>query len=304
MAVSWSGGAMAGQSVAQRCEVRKNLAAGAQAKCLAEEYAQKAQGGTADFGRCDAAFARAFEMAERQARPGGCATEGDAAAVDARVDACMAGVAGALAGQGGASPCPASELPATGQTTCWNASGTAIACAGTGQDGDIRAGRALSYTDNGDGTITDNTTGLMWEKKSLDGSLHNASAVYTWESAFAFIVQLNAGSGFAGHTDWRLPNAKELQSIVNFEHSGPAVSPAFNTGCVEACTVLTCSCTAWTLAPGSNQPFGYWSSTTVARGPKLAWFVVFVDGSVVAGDTGDLGFKGFTMAVRAVRGGR
>jgi len=258
MAVLWSGDAVAGQSVAQRCEARKNLAAGAHAKCLGEEYAQKAQGGSPNFERCEAAFARAFEMAERQARAGGCATEGDAV----------------------------------------------IPCAGTGQDGDIRAGRALSYTDNGDGTITDNTTGLMWEKKSLDGSLHNATEAYTWERAFAFTAQLNAGSGFAGHTDWRLPNAKELQSIVNFENSSPAVSPAFNTGCAAACTVLTGRCTAWSPIPGTSTPFGYWTSTTVARGPKLAWFVVFLDGNVVAGDTGDQGFKGFTMGVRAVRGGR
>ena len=216
----------------------------------------------------------------------------------------MADVAGALAGHVGSSPCPPSQLPATGQTTCWNASGTAVPCAGTGQDGDIRAGRPLGYTDNGNGTITDNTTGLMWEKKSSDGSLHDMSQTYTWESAFAFIAQLNAGSGFAGHTDWRLPNAKELQSIVNFENFTPAVSPAFNTGCMAACTVLTCSCTAWTLEPGANTPFGYWSSTTVSRAHRLAWFVNFVDGNVVAGDTGDHGFKDFTMGVRAVRGGR
>ena len=70
-------------------------------------------------------------------------------------------------------------FPATGQTTCWTpsrctssgcTSAGVVPCAGTGQDGDIRAGRALSYTDNGDGTITDNNTGLMWEKKSLEGT--------------------------------------------------------------------------------------------------------------------------------------
>src|SRR4030095_1336400 len=70
-----------------------------------------------------------------------------------------------------APPCPA--FPATGQTTCWDSSGVVIPCAGTGHDGDIQAGATLAYTDNGDGTITDNNTGVMWEKLSDDGSIHD-----------------------------------------------------------------------------------------------------------------------------------
>src|SRR5215510_10778276 len=63
-------------------------------------------------------------------------------------------------------------FPATGQTTCWDSSGTLIPCAGTGQDGDTRAGAPLAYTDNGDGTITDDDTGLMWEKQgNADGTV-------------------------------------------------------------------------------------------------------------------------------------
>ena len=125
----------------------------------------------------------------------------------------------------------AHAFPATGQTQCWDTAGTAIPCAGTGQDGAIRAGAALSYTDNGDGTITDNNTGLMWEKKSVDDSIHDVNTVYTWDNAFAVhIAGLNASGGFAGHTDWRLPNVKELQSIVDYELTIPAVSPAFETG--------------------------------------------------------------------------
>jgi hypothetical protein len=60
-----------------------------------------------------------------------------------------------------------------------------------------------------------------------------------------FLATLNGGGGFAGCTDWRIPNAKELQSIVNYEVSNPAVDPAFHqsatcTGCTD---VTTCSCT-------------------------------------------------------------
>src|SRR4051812_39636776 len=60
-------------------------------------------------------------------------------------------------------PVPGGPLE-TGQTTCFNTTGNVIACSGTGEDGDLRLGLSRSFTDNGDGTITDNKTGLMWEK--------------------------------------------------------------------------------------------------------------------------------------------
>ena len=181
--------------------------------------------------------------------------------------------------------CIPRNFPATGQTSCWNSSGTLIACAGTGQDGEIRAGAALSYTDNGDGTITDNNTGLMWAKKSDDGSIHDKDNSYTRANAFAVHVAglntLNGGTGFAGHTDWRLPNVKELQSIVNYQNVSPAVSSAFN-DCGNG------SCTA-------ADP--YWSSTSFAVDPTNAWFVNFVGGHVIEDS------KDHTFRVRAVRGG-
>jgi hypothetical protein len=172
---------------------------------------------------------------------------------------------------------------------CWDSGGTLVACAGTGQDGDVRAGTPLSYTDNGDGTIIDNNTGLVWEKLSMDGTVHDVGNAYTWDQAFSgHVATLNSGAGLAGHTDWRLPNVKELQSIVNYERFGPAVSSAFNTGCMSGCTVLTCSCTASSF---------YWSSTTEASGPGDAWVVFFKDGDVVVFGKNVFGF------VRGVRGG-
>lgn len=106
---------------------------------------------------------------------------------------------------------PSSRLVATGQTTCWDQISFAfIDCTGTGQDGDIQAGAPLSYTDNGDGTVTDHNTGLMWEKKT-------DNIRYTWRDAFVVhVAGLNAPS-FAGYTDWRMPNVKELASIVKYE---------------------------------------------------------------------------------------
>jgi hypothetical protein len=180
------------------------------------------------------------------------------------------------------------RLPATGQTTCWDADGIVIACNGTGQDGELQAGGALAYVDNGDGTISDLNTHLMWEKKSDDGGIHDWDTVHTWAEAFStFIAGLNADGGFAGHTDWRLPNVRELQSIVDYQNAPPAVSAAFNTDCAPNCTVTTCSCT---------QPDNYWSSTTSASPPTSAWSVYFTGGVFNFPKTSE-------YRVRAVRGG-
>jgi len=182
------------------------------------------------------------------------------------------------------------RFPATGQTTCWDTNGSVIACSGTGQDGEIQAGGALAYVDNGDGTISDLNTRLMWEKKSRDGSIHDWSNRYQWAEAFSvFIAGLNSAK-FAGHNDWRLPNVNELLSIVNYEIPSPTVSMMFNTNCVASCTVTTCSCT---------EALDYWSSTTTMYQsfPTYAWTVYFFNGRAGSGSKTD------TFYVRAVRGG-
>ena len=165
-----------------------------------------------------------------------------------------------------------------------------IACAGTGHDGEIQAGAPFSYTDNGDGTITDLNTGLMWEKKSDDGSIHDKDTFYTWDNAFAVhVATLNdPNAPFAGHTDWRLPNFKELVSILDLERFVPPVDPVFNTACAPSCTVTTCSCT---------RSSRYWSSTSLADFPPFAWQVIFSNGEVISAS------KIADNFVRAVRGG-
>jgi hypothetical protein len=174
----------------------------------------------------------------------------------------------------------------TGQTTCFDTAGTVIPCASTGQDGELQLGASRSFTDNGDGTITDNKTGLMWEKLSNDGSIHDKDDTYTWANAFATKVgTLNSGS-FAGHNDWRVPNRFELETLVNLGAVHPSTYSAFSTSCPAACTVLTCSCT---------QSNGYWSSSTYQNGPSNAWAVDFGDG---------LTFANGRMAIRYVRGVR
>jgi hypothetical protein len=210
-------------------------------------------------------------------------------------------------------------LPATGQTTCWQ-DGSPISCSGTGHDGEIQAGATLSYTDHGDGTVTDNVTGLMWEKKGDNEGLHDWDNYYSWsgycsvsgvecwtnaqcggncdspdgqggdDTIFEWLAKVNAegGTGFAGHNDWRIPNIKELQSIVNYETYSPAVSPAFNTSCAPGCAVTACSCTA---------SYYYWSSTSIAGSPGVAWGVDFDDGFM------SVFSKDGNGHVRAVRGG-
>jgi hypothetical protein len=187
------------------------------------------------------------------------------------------------------SGCEDLAFPATGQTTCWDSTGAVIEGGGTGHDGDIRAGAPLSYTDNGDGTITDRNTGLMWEKKSDDGSIHDKDTTYLWADAFVVHVATLNSTVFAGYTDWRVPNVKELQSIIDYERARPAVDPVFNDSCSPGCTVTTCSCTAASL---------YWSSTSYAPFPNRAWYVFLTDGYV------SFGFKDSDdLHVRAVRGG-
>ena len=229
------------------------------------------------------------------------------------------------------------KFPATGQTTCYDSGGNVIDCAGTGQDGEIRAGARLRYRDQSDGTIHDRNTGLTWEKKSDDEDIndknnttfpHDKDNVYTWDEAFALhVATLNnicknnetvdcsvngdAGCGgvggkcgFAGKRDWRVPNVKELLSIINYQNffvpnvGGAAVSVAFNRRCVPGTTVLTGSCT---VTPPDPDPdlvgADYWSSTSLAGNPERAWAVGFDDGSVPDER------KSAKFHVRAVRGG-
>lgn len=119
------------------------------------------------------------------------------------------------------------------------------------------------FVDNGDGTISDLATGLMWQKAD-DGNPRD------WESALSYAENLVS----AGYDDWRLPNAKELQSIVDYSRSpqttnSPAIDPVFETTAIED--------------PEGNvgqYPF-FWSSTTHMDGANPysgAVYVAFGEG--------------------------
>lgn len=278
-------------SAADKCEAAKNKLAGKYALCRQKAEAKAIKTGTApDYLQCDIKLGDKWMMAETVGA-GMCPTIGDVGQVHACIAADTDRLVTALSGAG--SCVPLSGLPRTGQIQCDQGAGTLGACAGSpaGQDGAVLVGNPRSYTDNGDGTVTDNVTNLTWEKLSDDGGIHDEDEPYTWYDAFAVkIAALNSGSGFAGHTDWRIPNRFELKSLVDLGHSDPAVDPAFNNNCVAACTVLTCSCT---------NADNYWSSTSApVIGPAFTWYVDFDNGFVDANNkTVALGY------VRAVRGG-
>jgi len=185
------------------------------------------------------------------------------------------------------SGCARGGVPVTGQTTAYTADrndGIPGAVA-VPDDGTLEAGTPYAWVDNGDGTVTDVVTGLMWEKKSNDGSLHDWDDVYRWsgdgtqETIWDWLDDVNAegGTGFAGYADWRIPNVRELESIQRLEGGTPAaIIPPLHTPCPLGCSVLTCACTK------SSAP-GYWSSTTVAANPPLAWLVSFQLGGTISG---------------------
>lgn len=174
---------------------------------------------------------------------------------------------------------------------------------GPSSDGGLRMGLAAVFVDNGDGTITDPRTGLTWEKKSRDGSVHDVDATWTWGQASPphamngsavsdFLAALDTVPCHARHCDWRIPNLRELQSIVDFGRSEPAIHPAFDSACTPGCDAFACSCTS-----SASSVDLYWTSTTSAASPGEAWAVGFGSGAPVTS------FKGQALRVRAVRGG-
>jgi hypothetical protein len=159
-------------------------------------------------------------------------------------------------------------LPKTGQTLCYDATGT-IACAGTGQDGDLQTGVTASPRFTVDGTgncVTDNLSGLMWVRApGFTGA--------TWVNALTAANSLD----LCGFTDWRLPNRAELDSLSNY-------------GVADNAAELNAS-------GFSNIAGWYWSSTTIAGNPTNAGIVGITNGHVLS--TAKSNTYPYTWPVRA-----
>ncbi len=110
------------------------------------------------------------------------------------------------------------------------------------QDDEAQSG----YRPNGDGTVTDQNTGLIWQQID-DGVMR------TWQQAHDYCERLTLGV----YSDWRLPNRSELVSIVDFRQDDPAIDTDYFPRCRSS---------------------GYWSSSTHACYPGNAWYVNFYIG--------------------------
>ena len=138
-----------------------------------------------------------------------------------------------------------------------------------------------AFTDNGDGTVTDPATGLMWDRcawgQTLNGDNCDGSASgLNWQAALGIAVEAN-DNNHRSYNDWRLPNRTELESLVDITQSNPAIdSDAF---------------------PSTPSDF-FWSSTVVTPTPGGAWVVHFLNG------TTDAGGQASVSRVRLVRSGQ
>jgi len=123
------------------------------------------------------------------------------------------------------------------------------------------------FQNNNDGTISDIATGLMWQQND------NGSGI-DWEDALAY-AQTKNNANYLGHSDWRLPNTKELQSLVDYKRSPYATNPA-NVG--PAINALF-SCTGILNDGGKADYPYYWTSTSAIANPTdtytNAWYVAF-----------------------------
>ncbi|MEJ2397667.1 MAG: DUF1566 domain-containing protein [Gammaproteobacteria bacterium] len=155
-----------------------------------------------------------------------------------------------------------SALPDTGANKCYNAT-SPINCPLTetepyfGQDFQF-ASNPMSFTNNGDGTITDNVTNLMWQMTpvAINYNWYEASGTYD-ASANPTTMDICGSLNLGGYSDWRLPDKREILSIVDYGNANPAI---------------------YTSNFPDTSTYDYWTNTTYNT--TDAWYVRFTDGGV------------------------
>jgi hypothetical protein len=139
--------------------------------------------------------------------------------------------------------------------------------------GPTESSLTVRYRDNGDGTVTDLFTGLMWEK-----NISEYTSFMSWENALAYCEGLN----LVGYSDWRMPTIKELRSLIDYSLFYPAVDTTF--------------------FPEKSSRYwsSHWTSTTMANNTGSAWIIGFIGYNYGGGSIDKRG----SSYVRAVRGGQ
>jgi hypothetical protein len=187
-----------------------------------------------------------------------------------------------------------SPVPRTGQAKCWDVNGNEISCAGTGQDGEYRKGATWPFPrfeDHGDGTATDKLTGLVWLTNANCTLFFSGDTTgenrRDWDEALT-AANLLAG-GYCGLSDgssagdWRLPNVRELLSLIDYGQTHPALPPGHPFTDVQMLN------------------WGYWSSDTLLNttfnSEEYAWLVGMTHGGTVS-ELKSYADSGYVLAVR------
>jgi hypothetical protein len=171
----------------------------------------------------------------------------------------------------------------TGSTLCTDVNGNPILCAGTLQDGAISQPRSLTRNENG--TVVDSVTGLVWSACPQGttyvpgGSCTGTATGMTWHDAQAACSARNTEE-LGGRTDWRLPTADELYTIIDHSVRMPAIDPE--------------------KFPGTPASSIFWSATTSPKGAAYAYYANFEEGILMHFQSKD--FLSFTPLIRCVAG--
>ncbi len=137
----------------------------------------------------------------------------------------------------------------TGQTKCYDEKGALLPCVGTGQDGEFQVGMEVpaSRFEVSKGVVRDLLTGLVWTKNANINGFP-----MSWEEGFSFVEQMNENF-HEGCNDWRMPNRRELRSLLHMETMNPVLPPGH---------------------PFENVFHGwYWTSSTAAINKRYAWYI-------------------------------